>query len=486
MDKELLKIKEQLKNIDTQENDRIFLIAEDIFKKQIINVGTISYVELFQEAALDMGQYYHALQNGFPIDEKVETIYKKLMSYVGELPSILGNFQERITDIKERRREIIQHIRVLSAYYTESSYIYEIVSEKLGAKGLEEAGEKSVQLTTFYQDVAKYLAMDAQKVPHKMSYILSILPFRLTKQYFLGRVGEILERVKKDSPTNGWANILQRYRELFDGSNYWLYGKEFNKFHEKIEAFKTIDFRKSSIEDLSSVRREVELMLNNLSRLIQTFQSYVSIANRILVMHMMEFKDFERVLEGDVVIPDIYKRFTELKWLVEKEKNETTSKGLEELYEICRERGKELYQQANDLGELFNLCMDKLPDGLNHGMEEYITLSQKIVAVTNDYEHESYDDIFLTPVEVNTQDNSIQLFIRHLEESLLKMTTDLRRSKMRKLLSVLPIPFSSPEEFFDYMKSALEFNTTDAEKAWTVERIYKIMTMNGEETKNIE
>lgn len=480
MDKDLLRIKEQLKNINGQDQERLFLIAEDIFKKQIINVGTISYVELFQEATLNMGQYYHALQNGYPVDENVATIYKKLMSYVSELPSILGNFQERITDIKEWRREIIQYIRLLSAYYTESAYIYEIVSEKLGVRGMEETGSKSIQLTPFYQDVAKYLSIDVQKIPHKMSYILSILPFRLTKQYFLGRVEEILVRVKKDSPANGWENILQRYRELFDGSNYKRYGKEFVKFHEKIEDLKSLDFRKLSQDDLKYAQQEVELMLNNLSRLIQTFQSYGSIANRILVMHMMEFKDFERVLEGDVVIPDIYKRFTELKWLVEKEKNDATAIGLEELYEICRERGKELYQQANELGELFNLCMDKMPGGLNGEMEAYISLSQRIVAVTNDYEHENYDDIFMAPGDVMNNDRSIPLFIRQLEESLKSMSTDLRRSRMRKLLSVLPIPFTSPEEFFDYMKSSLEFNTTDAEKAWTVDRIYRMMTMNGE------
>lgn len=480
MDKDLLKIKEQLRNIDTGEREHIFSIAEDIFKKQIINVGTISYVELFQEATLDMGQYYHALQNGLPVDENVESIYKKLMSYVSELPSILGNFQERITDIKEWRREIIQYIRLLSAYYIECSYIYEIVSEKISVRELEAAGGKTVQLNTFYQDVAKYLAMDVQKVPHKMSYILSVLPFRLTKQYFLGRVSEILERVKKDSPANGWAMILQRYKELFDGSNYGLYGEKFVKFHEKIEHLKVTDFRKSTTEDLKSVQRETELMLNNLSMLIQTFQSYGSIANRILVMHMMEFKDFERVLEGDVVIPDIYKRFTELKWLVEKEKDETTSRGLEELYEICRERGKELYQQTNALGELFNLCMDKLPSGLGHGMDEYITLSQKIMAITNDYEHEDYEDIFMPVGDGAGQDHSIESFIQCLEESLLKMTTDMRRSKMKKLLSVLPVPFTSPEEFFEYMKSSLEFNTTDAEKAWAVDHIYKMMVMNGE------
>lgn len=479
MDKELLKIEEQLKKTEKEDKEGLFSIAEEIFQKQMNNVGMISYVELFQEATLGMGQYHYGMKNGIPIDENVEAVYKKLMAFVGELPSILGNFEERIIDIKELRKEIVQYIRLLSAYYTECSYIDEIVANKLEVKGLAGKEAQRIDLQVFYKDVGRYLSVDMEKIPYKMSRILAVLPFRMTKQLFLERVEQILKRVKKDSPARGWPTILQRYREHFDGSVYPLYGQGFCKIHETIEALKKTDYKNLSGEELRKMQKESGFILDHVAGLVQTFQSYCSITNRMLVLHEMKFKDFEKVLEGELVIPDIYKRFTEVKRLVDgKETTESTVEKLEALYEVCRGRAKDLYGHGKDFSEVFHRCMEKLGWELNQPLENYLEISKGVMMITNDFEHEEYDWILgnISPLDgFPNQEDSIEAFIHFLQKDIQGMSTDFRRARMRKLLSVLPMPFPSPEEFFDYLKSSLEFNTTAGEKAWVAAKVYQVM-----------
>ncbi|KXG74225.1 hypothetical protein [Thermotalea metallivorans] len=487
MNKELLKIEEQLKKTEGEDKEGLFSIAEEIFQKQMNNVGMISYVELFQEATLGMGQYHYAVKNGIPIDENVEAVYKKLMAFVGELPSILGNFEERIIDIKELRKEIVQYIRLLSAYYTECSYIDEIVADKLAGKRLEEKETQRIDLQVFYKDVGRYLSVDMEKIPYKMSRILAVLPFRMTKQLFLERVEQILRRVKKDSPAKGWSTILQRYREHFDGSVYPLYGQGFRKIYETIEGLKKTDYRNLSEEELRKMQKESGFILDHAAGLVQTFQSYCSMTNRILVLHEIKFKDFEKVLEGELVIPDIYKRFTEVKRLVEgKETTAATVEKLEALYEVCRGKAKDLYENAKDFSEVFHRCIAKLEGELNPLLKNYLEISKGVMAIANDFEHEEYDWLIgnvSSSGGCSNQEDSVEAFIHFLQKNIQEMSTDFRRARMRKFLSVLPMPFPSPEEFFDYLKSSLEFNTTAGEKAWVAAKVYQVIENDMEKTK---
>ena len=447
-----------------------------ILLEQNQNIENISFVEMIQEAVLCIGQYVHAQKNKREIDVNIQKVHQKTIEMICNLPELLMNDGKPIV-VQELRKQVIQHIKLLNAYYYECSYVYEILNDKLG---LAIAGKKVLpkpKVEDFYKEIAAYLSKDIEKMPYKMSDLLSILPSRMTKQFFLDRVYTVLEEYSSKIPTNEWEDTIQGFKEQFYGKAYPGYGDSFPTIYDKTEALGELSYKKMDEGQIQFIAKDTHQLMQNILRLRQTFQIYGRILNRMLLLKELNFKDLHREIGKGMKLQGLFESFCHIATANHLEQT-TENISLEQLYETCRIQKDQLTEDMQQLATYFNKVVKKESTLEDQEIQTFIKKSQRIIAISDDLNTEDIDKVLKIQevgFVVEKDPAILQGFVEYMDDLLKEMPGELRRVRMKRLFSLIPIPFKSPEEFFEYVKNCLEFNTGDTEKSWMIDRVREQM-----------
>ncbi|AOT68676.1 hypothetical protein [Geosporobacter ferrireducens] len=447
-----------------------------ILQEQNQNIENIFFVEMLQEAVLCIGQYEHAQMMNRDIDVNIQEVHQKTIEVMYNLPELLINAERQIV-INELRKQVIRHIKVLNAYYYECSYVHEILNDRLGLAAFEKKNLPKPDAEAFYQEVAAYLSKDVEKMSYRISNLLSVLPFRMTKQFFLDRVHAVLDEHRSRIPAHEWKNTLQSFEEQFYGKDCEGYGDGFPSVCDKIEALGKLEYKKLDEGQMQSIAKDTYQIMQNISRLCHTFQIYGRILNRIMLLKELHFKDLHREIGKGIRLQDVFEDFCNIITMKNVEEN-IKNISLEQLYESCRIQKDQLTKDMQQLGEYFNKVVEKENLLQNEDIQVFIKNSQKIIAISDDLNTVDIDKVVSLEDKSSILENDpaiLKKFIEYMDALLKDMSGDFRRIRMRRLFTLIPIPFKSPEEFFEYVKSCIEFNTGNAEKNWIMNKVREQM-----------
>ena len=443
-----------------------------ILQEQNQNIENISFVEMIQEAVLCMGQYVHAQKNNREIDVNIQRVHQNTVEMICNLPELLMNDGKQIL-VKELRKQVIEHIKVLNAYYCECSYVYEILNDKLGLAVVEKKVLAKPKVEDFYKEIASYLSKDIEKMPYRMSDLLSNLPFRMTKQFFLDRVYTVLDEHRSRITTNEWEDTIQGFKEQFYGKTYPGYGDSFPAIYEKTEALGKLSYKKMDEGQMQSIAKDTHQMMQNIFRLRHTFQIYGRILNRMLLLKELNFKELHREIGKGIKLQGLFEDFCHIATMNHLEET-AENMSLEQLYETCRIQKDQLTEDMQQLATYFNRVVKKENTFKDEEIQTFIKKSQRIIAISDDLNTVDIDKVLKIQevgLVVENDPAILQGFVGYMDDLLKEMPGELRRVRMKRLFSLIPIPFKSPEEFFEYVKNCLEFNTGDTEKSWIIDRV---------------
>lgn len=359
-----------------------------------------------------------------------------------------------IEELIEKRKSIGELAAMVAGYQIELSYVGELVDEH-GIKLLCEQDYKNAGYDKRrIDDLISYIMMtldnyknDYHKYISIVSEIILILPMRLVKNNYFDILKESILRSSRNISKLEVDNKLEDFKKQFDSSILDGYGTKFDYYFREIQKLKNTDLTNMKLEDLDEFVKEIMKNTNEMNSLYEYIFTLGLIFNKIIVINQLEDiplgEDMENIrtfwkatLDGTNNIND-FKKEIENK-ILEVENNMYSS--LDEFNMLNNEAFNR---------EDFNF--DELAEELNH--------TRRVLAIYNDMHLSDYDKM----IEIGDQlasftytEQRCDALIQYISRSIVKMNNVERKIRMRRLLSLVELPFDGMEGFTDYIRYSLD------------------------------
>lgn len=488
---EQFKIKNLQDYTDEEIKDAIFLINKD----QLNKIGTISMYSLMQRSASII---YSNMKNN--IFEKMESQKEKklLEEKYNELVCIITNLTQyygqefdkdkKIEEIVSIKNEIYNCFNSLYPYITEVSYIEEIceyiLTKKLAQEKYELYSFDENNLSNLYMDLSKYLmdnGSDFYILSEKISTLVKILPFRISKEKFFEIIINALKRSLMNYPKSFVNNEIMDYKLLFNGKMDENYGIVFDEYFRKVQKYNNVKYNKLSEEELEKIIEETD----NLGMEIELLGSFIRelglITNKLIILCMTEVNVNEEIVQDGI--------FSKWKEFLNSIENEKIMDDLIKTLDIKIKESEKSMNISNEyLSEVVNESLMKNII-LDNELTDELLYTKKVLTYYSDINFEKDEVLFPEdenePVELDYLDYILWNFKEYINRNLSMMDNIERKIRMRRMLSSIEFPFDTPDDFMNYVQSSLDKRVTSKEEIiLTLNKIYYLIEPNIEKNIN--
>lgn len=443
---------------------------KEIFKKQKNIIMTICVLELIYESV-----YLYDIilkRNGVlkfvkslneDLDDNIES-FRDVVNRVRYYKQIDFKIRENmIRKLESKKENLESDLEVLYGYFVEARYCSDVFNDKL--KNFKQ-DIVDISMDEFYKNIKEFVFENEEEKFERIQEVISSIPFALSRKRFFDYMKSGLVH-----EYNGYDKLIQNifeieenfYGKLIDG-----YGERFTEIADKIEELQTLNLKNATKDDLESYLKESIVLISKIQDIREISYSLIRIVNRLLILYKSDRK-IEDTLQEEPKIKffiDIYGSMYSEKY---------TKKKVKEFLRTLNENISNWYFELYNYNRLLNE-MNYLETDIENLIDEDILNDIETLAeyenLMND-DGDDFDDMQGDAIEGSIVEEEINNLISMIDDISRNMNPDYRKVRMRRLLGIIPVPGNFENEFFNYLKSSLEFDTTSNVKAAIIESVDK-------------
>ncbi|MBS4540162.1 hypothetical protein GOQ27_16910 [Clostridium sp. D2Q-11] len=394
--------------------------------------------------------------------ENIKEIKHKMIDKIDKIDII---YEENLVDenigleyFKNIRNDIHNILIDLSRYLTEISYYnniyYDIISRS------EFDSNIRINFEEFYKEIYSFLMKDETLLNQKISEIVWTIPIKISKKKYYDIIENSFKYSFKNSSKKKVDILFKRFKSIFNGTLEWGYVDSFDKYFRLSQYYKDIDYKKLSTQELEKeyissgeVIKEIEILLDYIRELGMITNKFIIINILKNNMSSSEKKDITKFINE-----------------INKNSEETLKDRIDTMEKLLISSTKEYQDITKDIINS-NINIDD-------DLQSLYSTTEKVIGYLKDYFIESEELIFSKDeiVDQSYLNKTIDNFIQFIERNVRNMDNVNRKIRMKKILSLLDTPFRTPDEFFDYLKSSIEFNNDKEEIKYIFNEIYTIIS----------
>lgn len=473
-------------NVEELSNEEITEIMRSINNEQLRKIGIMSIYDSFYGSLESM-----KLVEKSKIIEKIESKeeqeklyshYNSLLKLVYDLDDSIKNQEDNLEKIKNIRKDLYKLSNYLKPYIIEISYINELANNYFNKHMVEDKqdfGKLDQEiLNKLYLDITNYIAKDSKDYylfSKKISAIIRILPFRMTKARFLEIVEISLKRNLIQYPKEYVDHQIREYKRIFDGSMEPSYGTKFDKYFRKTQDIKQNNFKELNLEETKKTLEKSKVLLEEVEEIDLFITNLGILTNKLIVVFLTSHLIKDSVLNGKL-ISECKKSIDSFGKISYKEVRKKLNSEISTLE-------KDLFKTNEFLEKIGNEAI-KRTEIVDEELNKELLFTKKVLTFYNDiiFEDEEIllldEESFIKPVEKSYLKEVLSNFIQYINRSISLMSNIERKLRMKRLLSIMEFPFESPEDFMDYIKNSLDQRTTsNNEILIAINSLYYLMDM---------
>ena len=456
---------------DNLEISKLGQLTDEQLRNKIIDINNAQLSKI-----RDMSYYYLIGKSGkliqFINDDKFLNELKSLEQkeiLIKFFDIIINSFKKFHTNMtrQERDKEIEQLLDIrkelcslssaIHGYEIELSYIKELLDhytmKVVGKEEYRYARADNKEITLLINKVGETL--DNNTTDHFLfinivSNILNILPFRMSKSKYFDVVKTTLIRNFNYYPVGLVENQIEEYKILFDGSLGGNYGIIFIDYFTSIQRLKNINFAELTLDELENTAKNIIDLSLNINKVRMFINSLGLLVNRLIVIHLIKEKNTFNSNNEDVF--SIWEKYE-----AKKDKDLLIS-----LTESSNKKLIEMERQLLDDIKYFETLNEegiKRAEFFGETLNKEMLFTRDILAYYNDVEFTKYEILFPEnnePIDGDYLEQLVDNLIQYINRSIVTMDNIERKIRMRRLLSVLELPFINIEEFLSYIEYSLD------------------------------
>ena len=435
----------------------------DMNDEQLYKIVNMSYY-FFISRSVELIQ----LVNGDSFLHEIEPQQEKQM-IIKSFDTIVNTFEKLFIEMMEKeidenivnllniRKELYDLSNALYGYEIELSYIKELLDHHtmkvVGEKEYEHVNINKQEITLLINKIGKMLAhstTDHIIFVSIVSNILSIIPFRMSKSKYFDVVKTTIIRNSNYNPVSLVENQIEKYKILLDSSLNGDYGITFANYFTSIQKLKNINLEDLNLDELENMAKSIIDLTMDISELRMFINNLGILVNRLIIIFSIKNK-----VNFNSNMKDIF-----LTW--EKFKDELDKNLLDSL---IKESNKELTklekQLLNDIEylQVFNEEGLKRTDFFDDKLNKEMLFTKKVLTYYNDMQFTKYEVLFPESNEIidgNYLEQLAENLIQYINRSIVTMNNMERKIRMRRLLSILELPFVNIQEFLSYIEYSLD------------------------------
>ncbi|MDO5707089.1 MAG: hypothetical protein Q4P31_00425 [Andreesenia angusta] len=480
---EIMKESKDIKELNDQE---LLLEIKKTNNIQLKHIGLMAYTEMFNrvlylETLIDSNR--DIVENLLKEESKFKEIYEIFENELLSLDSIRfikkGN-KYGIDELVEIRRKIVLIIRTLTAYMTELNYANDISKEKAYINFIRENFseiEENMDFDRLIGNIQMFLSEDARNIKAKVVDIVSVLPLKISKVKYYDMIENAFKKTMKEASKDMIDVIMSRYKMLFDGKFESEYGVYFDRYFVKAEAANKFDFKNATDKELNEIYKDTSNSIVEVTYVAALLREYGIILNRIIAIEIL--KDY--IIDG-LQDNDIKTLLTD--WNNYLKNPEPNREKVINSYKHAFNKLDDIFKDNNN--RLQQLTMENFNRGnkVDDELKESLQKSQYVLTYINDYnleDEEIKEMTNYTPAGEGYLKEAIKDLIDYIERNSKDMLNIQRKTRMRRVISLVEGVFPTPQDFFDYLTNSLNMTNTKEEKIAIANNILEIMSKYRED-----
>lgn len=482
---------ENIKKLDKTEveelgNDDLTQIISYLNNRQIEKVGTMSlydsilgYIDIME--LLEENNIIENIQSG---NEKklIMDNYKKLMETVKNIDEKIKKKIDDIERVRVLRTSLNNLSNDLEPYLVEVSYVEEIVdyylTKNLAEKELKNENLDQRQLSKLLIDITNYVTEDIKDYyifNEKISTIIGMLPFRITKERFFEIIENSLNRSLSNVSKTYIDYEIKNYKKTFNGSMESSYGIAYDDYFRRVQELKYEELKEMDLDELSKISQKTKELYSEMEELNSIMKNMGILTNKLMAVFLINSNIDNFEIDENILA----------KW------GECLKSDKSGSIELRKTINKELSILQKDIFET-NELLEKVsyeavdrPDLIDEKLNDELLLTKKVLSYYNDFSflredillYDGFDSIEI--VEKNYLDELLNNFTQYLNRNISTMTNLERKIRMRRLLSSMEFPFEKPEDFMDYIQVSLDPRITSKEEILvSMKSLYYLINMD--------
>lgn len=449
-------------NMESLSDEEIKNMIIDINKKQLNIVKDMSYFyvigqipkKIYEFEIENLLDYINIINEKNIINKSLKVINNSFDKYHLDL-SDEEIMQERDTLINVRK-ELYKLLNSLYGYGIELSYIKEILDYKMMkniGKEYKESykiSEKDIHyLVNRIGMVLDNKSMNYNDFIKLVSNILLIIPFRMTKSKYYEVLKGTIMRNLSGYPIKIVEDKIEEYKRIFDSTLLGDYGILFDEFFTNIQKLKNEKLDSVKPDEIENIKKNIAKLDNEINKIDLFIGDLGIIINRLIVLYLTKNRN-ESKQEGS-----IYNKYKEFQKNKDKELLdsilELSSKGFEE-------NEKDLLSRTKDLERLVHQSTKRkitFEDELNNEFQ----YTKRVLVYYNDIKFTKNELLDFKEYEIINEmylEQLINSLIYYINRSISNMDNVERKIRMRRLLSIIELPFKNIDEFLDYIEYSFD------------------------------
>ena len=457
---------EELKNkISTMEDSEL---KDNIIKQnsdKLKNINKSSYLNAFGAITSlttildkkDDFKYLSDLSESDLFEEYVDMAIKLINQSTDKEHSKIN-----LEKAKDIRGELYELAKVVQGYYIELAYVGNTVDQYgLMAKAKEyDKTYSNVDTENIIQLVHEKLELhksDYRMYNYIISQIVQFIPIRFTKDKYINTLENAIKRNLQPFSEKQVEGKINHYKRQWDSSLQYGYGFKFIKYFAMIEKLKKEDIVDKNLEELDSMVENVIALTNNINELY----------NFILIMGLTYNMIITLYLLGE---EDLDSEITDLKSQWNKAIESKEEKDVKDFVKTNELKIKETESKTNENMEEFQELNNeavKREDFIDEELENIFLDTKEVLTYYNDFNLGNIE-IMLSKdkdeISESYLDECISSLTSYIKRSLSDMNSVERKVRMKQFLSLIELPFSSINEFEEYIRYSLNSRVSSSKE----------------------
>ena len=459
------KLKENINEMDNIEiKENILLINQ----KQLKNIKKASYFNVFH-SIIGVRRLLEdkLIEKDYEFKEEKDLYNNYIEILINSVKMSMENPKDkryRLEDLEKIRKEIYEIYSIAGGYLIELSYVGELIDE-YGIKILAKRDyantvydrKKVDELTTIINQILTEKRENYGEYIYIISEIINILPMKLTRSNYHNIIKDTLVRNFKTYNRSEVEFEINDYKKKFDSSTMDGYGTKLDYYFMEIQKLKNIDLEDKKLEDLSELVNKTL----DLNKEINEFMNIILVLGLISNMNIVISLTDGLLLDPEV--EDIYNKWINI--LENPEDKEVTSfmDILDKEIEIVEDHILEDLEEF----QIFNIEGFNRENFSYEDLDNELLYTKDILTYYNDSTFMDINIMFPEDEEESSREyleQSVDSLIQYMNRSTVNMNNNQRRIRMRKLLSIIELPFAGIDDFSNYIKYSLDDRVTNKDE----------------------
>ncbi|MCF6465701.1 hypothetical protein [Clostridium sp. Cult2] len=443
---------EELKSIIIELNDaQLYYIRNMSYYYLSSRIGKL--IEL-----VEVKNYFDDRNN---IDEKkiilnsYNVIINSFMNFHEDM--VEKEIEERINTLLDTREKLYDLAMALNAYEVEISYIKELIDyhimKTISKVDYKDVNLDKIKINTLINRTRRALdSAESNDIIFMsiVSNILSIIPFRMSKYKYFDLIKSTLIRNFSNYPLYVVKTQIEEYKTIFDSRYIGDYGIVFDNYFTNIQKYKNINIKSKSLDEIENITKDIVQLMEEINKWSIFIRDLGVILNRLMVIYMTK-----KEIPINLKIRDNFKKWDEYY-------QNRDEKLLDSLIKTCDSQLTTLEKGLlNGIKKLEITSQEaSTRQGFNdENLNKEILFTGKVLTYYNDMKFTRLDLLYPDKYEIVEKDYLIQLIdnlIQYINRSISTMSNLERKIRMRRLLSILQLPFKNIREFFTYIEYSLD------------------------------